>query len=960
MGGRAVSVSLLTTKHYIPPVRPELVPRPRLVERLNAGMDRKLTLVSAPAGYGKTTLLSEWIYQGGVGAAPTLPVAWLSLDEADNDPTRFLAYLISAAQMIVPHVGEDLLNMLQSPEPPPAEGVLTSLINELAAIPQDCDRCCILGLVLDDYHRIESQDIHDAVAFLLDHLPRPPRGIHLVIATRKDPLLPLPRWRVGATMTDLREADLRFTHEEATVFLTQAMGLGLSSVDVANLEARTEGWIAGLQLAALSMQGLDETRTASFISAFSGDDRHIVDYLLDEVLGQRPTGTKEFLLQTSILERMSGPLCDAVRFGIAETPNRSGGEASTKGTAVTRGDEGQRVLEMLEQANLFVVPLDNRRQWYRYHHMFADLLRHRLRATAGAAKLASLHVRASEWYEKNGCVSEAVHHAFEAGTLTRAASLVEQNARDMFARSELATIMRWVDALPEDLVQARPWLCVYYAWALRLTGGLSEAVEKRVREAEVALHEQEPQLPEDQARALLGHVAGIRAYQALYREDIPQTIELARRALESLSLPEAGFARGLTAMALGWASRFDGDLLGSDQAFMEAGTASLASGNTYGSISATCRMAYTKVLAGNLKQAAKVCEDALQSAMGAQGRYLPVAGYALLVLGSVYREWNSLDAAARHLLEGIDLCVQVGSLFDQVVGYTVLARVRLAQQDLEGAGSALRSAERLSMKMKGYRFAQRWVEDYQVRLWSAQGRVSEIVRWIQDTDLRMDDQVGFVRELEHIILARALVTVGREQRREPYLDGALDLLARLLELAEQREWVGKAIEIRVLQALAHQGRGDADPALIALERALANAEPRGYVRTFVDEGAPMASLLHEAAARGMAPGYARRLLTAFEGTTADEGPALSPPEGRKTKDKSMTSIPRPSSFVEHLSERELEVLQLIAEGLSNREIADRLVLALSTVKVHTRNIYGKLGVHSRTQAVMRAQELGLL
>jgi LuxR family maltose regulon positive regulatory protein len=753
-------------------------------------------------------------------------------------------------------------------------------------------------------------------------------------------------------MTDVREADLRFTHEEATVFLTQAMGLDLSSGDVAILEARTEGWIAGLQLAALSMQGLDATRTASFISAFSGDDRHIVDYLVDEVLDQRPTGTKDFLLQTSILERLSGPLCDAVRFGIAETPNRSGGEASTEGTAVSRGDEGQRVLEMLEQANLFVVPLDNRRQWYRYHHMFADLLRRRLQAAVGAERLTSLHLRAAEWYEANDYVSEAVHHAFAGGDLAKAASLIEQNARDMFARSELATIMRWVDALPEDIVQARPWLCIYYAWALRLTGGQSEAVEKRVREAELALHEQEPPLPEDKARAVLGHVAGIRAYQALYREDIQQAIELARRALESL--PEAGFARGLTAMALGWASRFDGDLSGSNQAFMEAAMASLASGNTYGSISSTCRMAYTEVLAGNSKQAARACEKALQSATGAEGRYLPVAGYALLVLGSVYREWNGLDAAARHLVEGIDLCAQVGSLFDQVVGHTVLARVRQAQQDPEGAGNALRSAERLSMKMKGYVFARRWVEDCQVRLWSAQGRVAEIARWIQETDLRVDDPVSFVRELEHIILARALVAVGREQPEERYLDGALDLLARLLEMAESRGWVGKAIEVLVLEALAHQGRGDTDAALVALERALSVAEPRGYLRTFVDEGPRMASLLHEAAARGLAPDYVRRLLAAFVEAMDTDSPGAT-----EAAPVSLGHRPQ-SALVESLTERELEVLQLIAEGLSNREIADRLVLALSTVKVHTRNIYGKLGVHSRTQAVMRAQELGLL
>jgi LuxR family maltose regulon positive regulatory protein len=930
-----MSTSLLTTKLYIPPLRPELVSRPRLVERLEAGLVRKLTLVSAPAGYGKTTLLSEWIHQAQSGVTPPLPVAWLSLDEGDNDPARFLPHLIGAMQTIVPAVGESLLSALQAHQPPPIQVVLTSLINELTAIPPDSSLCCLLGLVLDDYHLIEHQQIHDAVAFLVDQLPPPPEGMHLVIATRKDPLLPLPRWRARAEMAEIREADLRFTLEEATQFLNQVMGLTLSSDDIGTLEARTEGWITGLQLAALSMRDLDTAGSSRFISAFAGDDRHIVDYLVDEVLAQRPPGTKRFLLQTSILERMSGPLCDAV----------------------TESEGGQNALEMLEQTNMFVVPLDHRRRWYRYHHLFADLLRNRLRAMVGAAGLPPLHLRASEWYERNGYAAEAVSHAFAAGNLTKAASLVEQNARDMFARSELKTIMTWVDALPKDLVIARPWLCVFYAWALRLTGGQAGAVEKRVRDAELALREQEPPLPENKARAVLGHVAGIRAYQALYGEDIPQTIQLAHQALESL--PVATFERGLTAMALGWASRFDGDLLGSNQAFVEARTASLASGNTYGSISATCRMAYTEVLAGNLKQAAKICEEALQEAAGAEGRYLPVAGYAMVVLGTVYHEWNSLDAAARHLVEGIDLCAQVGSLFDQVLGYSMLARVRQAEQDWDGVRQALHSAERLSLKMKGYLFAQRWVEDSQVRLWSVRRRMADIARWTHETALSVDGEVSFVRELEHIILARALVALGSEQPGEPYLDGALDLLARLLALAESTGWMGKAIEILVLQALAHQAQGDTGRALSALERALSIAEPEGYLRTFLDEGPPMARLLSEAADCGIAPDYARSLLAAYGETTKDG--ADTDIRRRTTQIADPSIVHRPSSvLVEPLSERELQVLSLIADGLANREIAERLFLALNTVKVHTRNIYGKLDVHNRTEAVTRARKLGLL
>jgi LuxR family maltose regulon positive regulatory protein len=930
----------LATKLFIPPVRPHLVPRPRLIKRLDEGMDRKLTLLSAPAGYGKTTLLSEWTQRSGEGETRALPIAWLSLDEADNEPIRFLSYLISAAQTLVPGVGKGLLSTLQSPQPASTRSVLTSLINELSSIPLDGNRCCIFGLVLDDYHRIENQEIHDAVAFLLDQMPPPPKGVHLVIATRKDPLLPLPRWRAGAQITEIRETDLKFTFEEATEFFNRVMHLTLSSADIGKLEARTEGWITGLQLAALSMQGLSAAGSSRFISAFAGDDRHIVDYLVDEVLLQRPAGTKAFLLQTSILERMNGSLCDAV--------------CETEG--------GQQTLEILEQANMFVVPLDNRRQWYRYHHLFADLLRNRLQATAGSQGMMSLHLRASKWYEKKGYVTEAVSHAFSAKDFERAAYLIEQNVRDMFARSELTTIMNWVDALPKDLLQVRPWLCVFYAWALRLTGGQVEAVETRLSEAELAL--EKSTTPHSEMEAIRGHIAAVRAYQALYREEILRVIDLSRQAMERL--PKASLVRGLAALALGWASKFNGDLAGATSAFIEARAASLATDSTYVAVAATCRLAYTQVLGGQLRQATKSCQEALRMATTAEGRYLPVAGYALVYMGCVYREQNNLEAATRHLVDGIDLCTQVGYIMDQVVGYTMLARVRQAEQDWDAAYQALHNAEQLASKMKGYVFVRRWVEDCQVRLWSAQHRLPEIVGWIRETELSVDDEVSFVRELEHIILARALIAAGQEQPEEPYLNDALNLLARLLEAAESRAWMGKAVEILVLQALTlyhratHRSQGNVDEALNVLERALSIGEPEGFVRTFVDEGPPMAKLLQEAIERGIASDYAGKLLAASGETV----------KGREQPPKADDSLfivePSPpiqswtEAFFEPLSERELEVLQLIAQGLSNREIAERLFLALSTVKVHTRNIYGKLGVHSRTQAVARGRELGML
>jgi LuxR family maltose regulon positive regulatory protein len=951
-----MAIPLLATKLYVPPARPEWVSRPRLLGRLDAGLSRKLTLVSAPAGFGKTTLLSEWVYCRGGAIPPSqkseIISAWLSLDEEDNDPTRFLAYLIAALQTIpslnATECGADALAMLQSPQPPPTVAVLTSLLNDIAALSSN-DRALkgrSFALVLDDYHLVKSRQIHDTLAYMLDHLPP---QMHLVIATREDPLLPLARLRVGGEMTEIRASDLRFTPDETTVFLNQAMQLGLPPDEVNALETRTEGWIAGLHLAALSLQGRSDR--AAFIRAFAGDDRHVMDYLVNEVLARQSEAVQRFLLHTAILERLSGPLCDAVA-GSEDVPGTS-----------------QAILEYLEQANLFVVPLDNRREWYRYHHMFADLLRSRLHRAVGSHGLAALHVQASMWYERSGLVAEAIHHALAARDYERAVRLVEGCAMQMFMRSELATILRWVEALPAGLVRTRPWLCICAAWSLRLTGGQAPAVESHLRDAEWALEAytpplsrmdgaSEPTLSADEVRTMRAHIATIRAYQALYREQMPRAIELAQWALGNLA--QEDLVRGLGALALGWAVRFSGDLDQARHAFTEAKEASLSSGNLYTAVAATSRLAYTLVLGGQLHRAVASCQEALRLATGKGGRRLPVAGYALVYLGGIYREWDDLETAAHHLLEGTDLCTQVGYILDQIVGYVTLARVRQARGDEGSAGEALQNAMHLSQKMRGYVYAQRWVEDCQVRLWTAQRRLDAVARWVVQSELRVDDEINFLRELEHLILARALVALGRERPACGHLEDARKLLARLLEVAEAAGWMGKAIEILALQAVAYWACGDAERALIALQRALTLAEPEGYVRVFVDEGLPIARLLYRALARDMVRGptlgYARRLLAAFKDTTQVDRPA--------TRADLSSEVRFASSCrevgLEPLSERELEVLRLIAEGLTNREIAFRLTLAQSTVKVHTRNIYGKLDVHSRVQAAARARDLGLL
>jgi len=508
-----MTTPLLQTKLYIPPVRPNLVSRPRLIERLNEGMTRRLTLISAPAGFGKTTLLSEWVAGSG------RPVAWLSLDEGDNDPVRFLAYFVAAVQttpsLSEAGVGESALAVLQSPQPPPVEAILTALINEIATIPKP------FILVLDDYHVIEAQPIHDALIFLLDHLPP---QMHLSLATRSDPFLPLSRLRARGQMTDIRADDLRFSPQETTTFLNQVMGLALSGDQVAILESRTEGWIAGLQLAALSIRGQDDT--ARLISAFAGDDRYIGDYLVDEVLARRPKGTRDFLLQTSILDRLTGPLCDAV----------------------PGNEDGQNVLKKLERANLFIVPLDNRRRWYRYHHLFADLLRQRLEESTTLQDIESLHQRASQWYEENDFLIEAVEHKLAAGNHEDVMRLIEQGAGEIFQRSQLNTLTKWWARLSRELVTSRPRLCMIYAWAWLATGHPEEA-ESCLQAIEQALGTEMGDLERDGAGAMdpavqaaLVEVAVVRAQLAVGRGVIPNALRLSRLVLLYLEDDNSAFA----------------------------------------------------------------------------------------------------------------------------------------------------------------------------------------------------------------------------------------------------------------------------------------------------------------------------------------------------------------------------------------------------------------------------------
>jgi ATP/maltotriose-dependent transcriptional regulator MalT len=909
---------ILATKLYVPPPQPKVVLRPRLIERLNEGLHRKLTLISAPAGFGKTTLLSEWL------AACEQPAAWLSLDEGDSDPTRFLAYLVAALQTIAPNVGEAVLGALQSPQPPPTESILTALLNEITTTPDD------FILVLDDYHVVDAKPIDDALAFLLEHLP--PR-MHLVIATREDPNLPLARLRARGQLTELRAADLRFTPSEATEFLEGVMELSLSAEDIASLETRTEGWIAGLQLAALSMRGRGDV--SGFIRAFAGDNRYVVDYLVEEVLQQQPERIRSFLLQTSILERLNGPLCDAV----------------------TGQEDGRGMLEALERGNFFVVPLDDKRHWYRYHHLFADVLYAHLMQER-SDRVPTLHRRASEWYEHNGSAADAIRHALAAEDFERAADLVELEVPAMRRSRQEATLLGWLKALPDELFHVRPVLGVHYAGTLLQSGQL-DGVEDRLRDAErwldtTAVMSERTEAPsaemvvldEEEFRRLPSAIAVYRAGIALALGEVPGTVTYARRALD-LAAEDDHFRRGAAAALLGLASWTSGDLEVAHRSYADGMASLQKAGYISDAVGGAMTSADIRIAQGRLREAMRTYEHALRLATEHGDPAMRGTADMYVGMSEIHHERNDLHAATKHLLRSKEQGEHTGFPQYRYRWRVAMARILEAQGDLDGALDLLEEAERLYVS--DFHPNVRPIAALRARIWVAQGRLGEALGWAREWGLSAHDDLSYLREFEHITLARVLLAQYESHREERSIHDAMELLERLLHAAREGGRMARLIEIPVLQALAHHVRGDIPAALVPLERALTLAEPEGYVRIFVDEGMPMAQLLSEAAARGIMPDYTGKLLAAFgaeDRIDSDDSPRLTAPASQP--------------LVEPLSDRELEVLQLVAQGLSNREIGERLFLAIITVKGHNRNIFRKLQVRRRTEAVARARELGLL
>ncbi len=897
-----MTAPLLATKLYLPPQRPNVVRRLRLSQRLNEGLRRKLTLISAPAGFGKTTLVSDWL------AESMRPAAWLSLDEGENDPTRFLTYLIAALQTISANLGAEVAGALQSPQPPPTEAMLTTLLNEIAAIPDE------FVLILDDYHLIDANAVDQALTFLLEHLPP---QMHLVIATREDPQLPLARLRARGQLTEVRVADLRFTATEAAAFLTQVMDLSLSTEDIAALEKRTEGWIAGLQLAALSLQGHPDVQDAtSFIASFTGSHHFVMDYLVEEVLHQQPERVQTFLLRTSILDRLCGPLCDAVMLDSA-TP-------------------GQATLEYLEHANLFIVPLDDERRWYRYHHLFAELLRQRLHqrfaaspgdaadtedASDESGDVAELHRRASQWLEENALEWEAFQHAVAAQDVERAERLIEGKGIPRHFRGAVRAMLDWLDSLPTTVLDARPSLRVRYA-SLLLVGGQTTGVEEKLQAAEAALQNAEA---DDTTRDLIGQIAAARATLALTRYQVENMLVQSRRALEYLD-PSSRSIRATANWTLGFSYALKGERVSARRAYTEAVSLSRASGDVFTTILAMIGLGNIQEADNQLALAAQTYRQVLQVA---SDQPVQIVYEAHLGLGHVLYEWNDLAAAEQHGQQSLQLARQYESVIDRFILCEVfLARLRLAQGDVAGAAAMLAQASQ-SARQRNFVYRLPDVAAAQVLVLLRQGNLAEAAHLAKVYDLPMSQ-------------AQVHMAQG-----DP--SAALAVLESFRRRVEAKGWEDERLKALVLQALAFQVQGDIDQAMHLLLDALELAEPGGFIRLFVDEGQPMADLLSAAAAQGRMPDYIEKLLSVFDAE-------------KQTREETVHRSPVPihHPLLEPLSQRELEVLHLIAQGLSNQEISERLFLALDTVKGHNRNIFGKLQVQRRTEAVAHARELGLL
>ena len=929
-----MDIPLLQTKFHIPQIRrADFVPRPHLIEQLNTGLERKLILVSAPAGFGKTTLISHWLNESQLlneepnSRSIVNRAAWLSIDEGDNDLVRFLSYVFAALQQVQEGLGEASAVFLRSPQPPPLETILTSLLNALTDLTEP------LLLVLDDYHLIESEPIHNAVTFLVEHLPP---QIHLTMLSRSEPPLPLARLRVRAELLELTADDLRLTGEETAVLLNQVMGLNLEDADLDTLEARTEGWIAGLRLAALALQSRRLTDRPQdierLVSAFAGDDRYVLDYLTAEVLAALPADIQRFLLQTSILKQLSGPLCQAVS-----------GQA-----------DSQLILERLERENLFVIALDHKRAWYRYHRLFADFLQFRLQHTEADA-IVELNDRASAWCEANGMIWEAIDYALAAQNYDRAASLIEQHFMTIFRRSEIAALLGWLQSIPTELIEARPVMALVYAGTMLFRSQFDLALPW-IEKAEKALERWPDRLPPTLTHtAAKGYIETLQATIAVnHGHDPVRIVALSKQALANLPAEEH-FLRGSVALNLGDAYNWLNELEAAEQACTQAIALTEQVENLTVHLAALGSLGSLYEQQGNLPQAAEIYRRAIQTGQAwgkAGGQTYPATGKAHAFLARVVYAWNDLAEAQYQAEEGVACCKRWGHATHLLDSYLQLVQVLWAKGDVDGAQETLATA-RLLVSDHVVRAEQQnylhnrltWminqVDQLQLWLWLKLGNSEAVARWLAE------NQAALTRP--EIAMLRLRLLLAQNELNE-----GLQWSQSLLDLPVANGPVLRHLQLLLLRAIIFQRQAQTEQAISSLTEALSLAEPGGYLRAFIDEGDPIARLLPLLQGRGVSTPYLNRLQAAVE---AEPRRLDAPP----LEIQAPTPLPpNTPTLIEPLSDRELDVLALIAEGLKYREIAERLIISLNTVRTHTKHIYGKLEVNNRQAAIAKARELKLL
>ncbi len=894
-----MATTLLRTKLYRPARKDNLVKRSQLISRLDSGSKRKLTLVSAPAGFGKTTLVSEWIDK------TAQPCAWLSLDNDDNELQRFLIYLVNAIKQIDNSVGDEVLKVLNATKTEPEKDLLIKFADELGDINDN------FTLVLDDYHVIINESIHDTVDFIIDYMPD---NMHLVMITRSDPPLPLARLRVRSEITEVRAADLRFSEAETKSFFNDLMDLNLSEDEVAALENRTEGWIASLQLAGLSMQGIKDKK--KFISAFSGSHRFIIDYLVDEVLSRQTKEVQEFLLKTSILKRLSAPLCNEL-------------------LTITNSQE---ILDELEKNNLFLVSLDNEREWYRYHHLFGDFLNQRLKEKEPEA-LNPLHKRAAAWLGSNEQTMEAIAHAIEGEDLKMAADIIEPIAQGMIIDSQVLPLLNWKSKLSEDIISKRPWISTAFAWSCILAGMNQEDVEPLLDLAETAINEDKS--GDDIDLELLGYVTAARAFMAIGKGKLDDLIKDSIKMKAMKQIPDDNiFLQAALNLNLGSAYYVHGEFEDAKKYLVDGSKLSMESKSYSSALLGKSYLGYMQITEGFFQESIQTFNKVIEIGTEAGGgQPIPSTGYGYMGLGQVFYEWNNLSDAEINIKRGIELGDKINNLTTGIRGNLALVKLKQAQKDFDLAEAALNLA--MEMAPRGIRVPEGLqISAWEMELKLAKGVTIDTAAW---ADVR-SEQLGETLEYIDLRLDIALAKIRIDQERPA---DALNVLKKLLKDAREAGRRGDAIEILTLVAIAEMQSENTDVAMSEFKNALDLGEPKRYVRTFIDQGKAVEGLLKKAISEEIKVDYASMLLKSL---IADS----------KISKSSRAKAAKEQPLVDPLSERELEVLALVAERLQYQEIADRLVVSLNTIRTHSKSIYSKLGVNSAAQAADKARELGLI